>query len=118
MACCEIVKVNLTIIIQRIMHAFDCAFHKSNVWGSHSNANVYGTHLNANAFTISQRYLNAHSIVQHSNAFVNKPGRLYSKCTKCTVCLGDLNAIKRVGVFWEKKAVAAEMSVMVQEMWC
>ena len=38
-------KVNLTIIIiQRIAHAFDCvfscAFDKSNVCGSHSNANV------------------------------------------------------------------------------
>ena len=45
MACCELVKVNQTIIIiQRIMHAFDCAFDfafdKSNVCGSHSNANV------------------------------------------------------------------------------
>ena len=43
--CCELVKVNLTIImIQRITHAFDstfdCAFDKSNVCGSHSNANV------------------------------------------------------------------------------
>ena len=45
MACCELVTVNLTIIIfQRITHAFDrifdCAFDKSNVCGSHSNANV------------------------------------------------------------------------------
>ena len=44
-ACCELVKENLTIIIiQRITHAFDwafaCAFDKSNVCGSHSNANV------------------------------------------------------------------------------
>ena len=32
MACCELVKVNLTIIIiQRITHTFDCAFEKSNV---------------------------------------------------------------------------------------
>ena len=38
MACCELVKVNLTIvIIQRITHAFDCAFDKSNVCGSHAN---------------------------------------------------------------------------------
>ena len=64
-------KVNLTIIlIQRITHAFDCAFDKSNVCGSHSNAN---------AFTISLKHLNAHSNVQHSNAHsnalacVNKP---------------------------------------------
>ena len=67
MACCELVKVNLTIIIiQRIIHAFDCTFDKSNVYGSHSNAN---------AFTISQRHLNAHSSAQHSNAFafVNMP---------------------------------------------
>ena len=40
MACCEFVKVNLTIIsIQRFTHAFDsafnCAFDKSNVCGSH-----------------------------------------------------------------------------------
>ena len=43
-------KVNLTmIIIQRITHAFDCAFDTSNVCGSHSNANVCGTHSNANA---------------------------------------------------------------------
>ena len=45
MTCCELVKVNLTIIIiQRIMHAFDCTFDwtfdKSNVCGSHSNVNV------------------------------------------------------------------------------
>ena len=45
MAYCEFVKVNLTIIIiQRITHAFDCtfdcAFDKSNVCGSQSNANV------------------------------------------------------------------------------
>ena len=43
MTCCELVKVNLTIIsIQRITHAFDCtfgcAFDKPNVCGSHSNA--------------------------------------------------------------------------------
>ena len=41
----HIVKVNLTIIIiQRITHAFDCAygcaFDKSNVCGSHSNTNA------------------------------------------------------------------------------
>ena len=73
MACCELVKVNLTIIIiQRITHAFDCAFNKSNVCGSHSNANV---------FTIAWRHLNVHSNAQHSNAysnafaFVNKPGQ-------------------------------------------
>ena len=53
MACCELVKVNLTIIIiQRITHAFDCtfdcAFDKSNVCGSHSNALKYlWRHLNA-----------------------------------------------------------------------
>ena len=39
-----VVKVNLTIIIQRITHAFECAFgcafDKSHVCGSHSNANV------------------------------------------------------------------------------
>ena len=36
MACCELVKVNLTIIIiQIITHTFDCAFDKSNVCGSH-----------------------------------------------------------------------------------
>ena len=57
MASCEFVKVNLAIIIiQRITHAFDgafgCAFDKSNVCGSHSNAKVYGTHSNVNAFTI------------------------------------------------------------------
>ena len=70
-ACFELVKVNLTIIIiQRITHAFDCTFDKSNVCGSHSNAK---------AFTISRRYFKAHSNVQHSNAhstafaFVNKP---------------------------------------------
>ena len=45
MSCCELVKVNLTIIIiQRIMHGFDCtfdcAFDKSNVCGSHSDANA------------------------------------------------------------------------------
>ena len=45
MACCELLKVNLTIIIiQRIMRefdcTFDCAFDKSNVCGSHSNVNV------------------------------------------------------------------------------
>ena len=45
MACCELLKVNLTIIIiKRITHTFDCAygcaFGKSNVCGSHSNANV------------------------------------------------------------------------------
>ena len=44
-ACCELVKVNLTIIIiQRITHAFDCAFgcafDKTNVCGSHSNTNT------------------------------------------------------------------------------
>ena len=44
--CCELVQVNLTIIIiiQRNTHAFDCRFHcafdKSNVCGSHSNANA------------------------------------------------------------------------------
>ena len=69
MACCELVKVNLTIIIiQRITYAFDCtfgcAFDKSNVCGSH-----------ANAFAILWSHLNAHSNAQHSNAFafVNKP---------------------------------------------
>ena len=60
-ACCELVKVNLTIIIiQRIMHALDCAFgwalgcafDKSNVCGSQANADVYGTDSKANAFTI------------------------------------------------------------------
>ena len=45
MACCELVKVILTIIIiQRSTHAFDCAFDcafdKSSVCGSLSNANV------------------------------------------------------------------------------
>ena len=41
MACCELVKVNLTvIIIKRITHVFDCAFDKSNVYGSHSNESV------------------------------------------------------------------------------
>ena len=65
MACRELVKVNLTIIIiQRITHAFeqafDCAFDKSNVCGSHSNANVIGTHSNANEFTIKWRHLNVH----------------------------------------------------------
>ena len=45
MACCKRVKVNLTIIIiQRTTHTFDCAFgcafDKSNVCGSHSNANA------------------------------------------------------------------------------
>ena len=45
MACSELVKVNLTIIIiQRITYAFDftfdCAFDKLNVCGSHSNANA------------------------------------------------------------------------------
>ena len=69
MACCELVKVNIRIlIIQRIMYAFDCAFDKSNVCRSHPNAN-------ANAFTISRRHLNAHSNAQYSNSFVNKPGR-------------------------------------------
>ena len=72
MACCEVVKVNLRIIIiQRLMYAFDCAFDcafdKSNVCRSHPNAN-------ANAFTISRRHLNAHSNAQYSNSF-NKPGR-------------------------------------------
>ena len=77
MARCELVKVNLTIIIiQRITHVFDCAFgcafDKSNVCGSHSNANALKT---------SWRHLNAHSNAQHSNAhsnafaFVNKPGQ-------------------------------------------
>ena len=34
MACCELVKVNLAIIIiQRITHVLDCAFDKSNVYG-------------------------------------------------------------------------------------
>ena len=56
MACCELVKVNLTIIIQRITHAFDCAFDKLNVCGLHSNA-----------LKILWRHLNT-----HSNAFVNK----------------------------------------------
>ena len=79
MACCELVKVNLTIrIIEKIMHAidctFDCAFDKPNVCGSRSNAN---------AFTISLRHLNAHSNAQHSNthsnafAFGNKPAKGY-----------------------------------------
>ena len=41
MACCELVKVNLTIIIiQRIMYTFDCAFgwvfDKSNLCGLQS----------------------------------------------------------------------------------
>ena len=85
MACSELVKVNLTIIvIQRITHAFDCtfdcAFDKSNVSGSHSkaNANVQSTHSNANALNILWKHLNAHSNAQHSNAhsnafaFVNK----------------------------------------------
>ena len=45
MACCELVKVNLTIIIIQIIthafdRAFDCTFDKSNDCGSHSNANV------------------------------------------------------------------------------
>ena len=40
MACCELVKVNLKIIFKRITHAFDCAFDKPYVCGSHSNANV------------------------------------------------------------------------------
>ena len=72
MACCELVKVNLTIIlIQRITHAFHCAFDKSNVCGSHANASVLGTHSYANSFTISWRHLNA-----HSNAFANKPGHI------------------------------------------
>ena len=77
LACCGLVKVILTIIIiQRITYAFDCAygcaFEKSNICGSHSNAN-------ANAFTIVWNHLNAHSNAQHSNAhsnafvFVNKP---------------------------------------------
>ena len=77
MACCELVNVNLTIIIiQRITHAFDCAsdcaFDKSNVCGSHSNAN---------AFTISRRHLTVHSNAQHSNAFafVNKPD-IFQEC--------------------------------------
>ena len=80
MACCELVKINLTIIlIQIITYAFDCAFDKSNVCGSHSNANVSGTYSNANALTISRRHLNTFSSAQHSNAhsyafaFVNKP---------------------------------------------
>ena len=57
------------------MHAFDCVFHcafdKSNVCGSHSNAN---------ALQISRRHLNAHSDAQYSNShsnaftFVKKPG--------------------------------------------
>ena len=79
-ACCELVKVNLTIIIiiQRITHAFeykfDCAIDKSNVYGSHSNANFKGMHSNA------LKILWRHSNAQHSNAhsiafaFVNKPG--------------------------------------------
>ena len=62
MASCELVKVNLTLIItQIIMHAFDCAFDKSNVCGSHSNAN---------AFKISWKHFNAHS---NAFVFVNKP---------------------------------------------
>ena len=41
MAVFELVKMILTvIIIQRITHAFDCAFDKSYVCVSHSNANV------------------------------------------------------------------------------
>ena len=59
MAYCELVKVNLAkIIIQRIMHAFDCAFDK------------------ANTLKKLWRHLNAHSNAQHSNAFAlgNKPG--------------------------------------------
>ena len=45
MTCCELVKVNLTIIIiKKIAHAFHCtfgwAFDKSNVGGSHSITNV------------------------------------------------------------------------------
>ena len=84
MTCCELVIVNVTIIIiQRIMHAFDCEFDKSNVCGLHSNANanVYGTH--SNALKILWRHLNAHSNPQHSNAhsnafvFVNKPASDY-----------------------------------------
>ena len=63
MTCCELVKVNLTIIKNAFDCAFDCAFAKSNVCGSHSNAN-------ANAFTISRKHLNAHS---DAFAFVNKP---------------------------------------------
>ena len=73
MACCELVKVNLTVTINQIItDAFDCAFDKSNVCRSHSNTN-------ANAFTISRRHSNAHSIAQHLNAhsnafaFANKP---------------------------------------------
>ena len=95
MACSELVKVNLTIIIiQRITHAFDytfnCAFDKSNVCGSHSNANanVQGTHsnananANANALNILWKHLNAHSNA-HSNAFafVNKPVGYPLGCT-------------------------------------
>ena len=45
MACCKLVKMNLTVIFtKRITHAFDCAFdcvfEKSDVCGSHSNANA------------------------------------------------------------------------------
>ena len=73
-------KVNLTIIIQRIMHALDSAFDKSNVCGSLSNANVLDTYSNVNAFKMSLRHLYAHSNAEHSNthsnvfAFVNKHG--------------------------------------------
>ena len=64
MACCELVKVNLTITINKIVtDAFDCAFDKFNVCRSHSNAN-------ANTFTISRRHSNAHS---NAFAFANKP---------------------------------------------
>ena len=71
-ACCEIVNLTI-IIIQRITQAFDFAFDKSNVCGSHSsaNANVYGTHSNANALKRLWRHLNANSNALHSNAHSN-----------------------------------------------
>ena len=54
------------------MHVFDCtfgcAFHKSNVCGSHANANVLGMH--ANALKKLWRHSNAHL---NAFAFVNKP---------------------------------------------
>ena len=74
MACCELVKVNLTIIIQRITRAFDCTFDSA-----YDKSNVCGSHSNTNEFTISWKHLNTHLNTQHSNAhsnafaFVNKP---------------------------------------------
>ena len=63
MVCCELVKVNLTIIvIQRITHAFacefDCAFDKSNLCESHSNAQHSNAHSNAFAF-VNKPYMEA-----------------------------------------------------------